>query len=68
MSSNNPLVPTTENMVKEVIINMETDKPQASQTKKDKYISNESNKGMALNKSSSLDNSISSEKLKQNTQ
>ena len=32
----------------------ETDKPQASQTKKDKSISNESNKGMPLNKSSSL--------------
>ena len=36
---------------------MVKDKPQASQTKKDKYISNESNKGMALNKSSLLDNS-----------
>ena len=33
MSSNKPLVPTTEKMVKEVINNMETDKPQASQTK-----------------------------------
>ena len=43
-------------MVKEVIINTETDKPQTSQTKK-KSVSNESNKGMALNKSSSLDNS-----------
>ena len=30
---------------------METDKPQASKSKKDKYISNESNKGMALDKS-----------------
>ena len=34
---------------------METEKPQAYQTKKDKSISNESNKGMALDKSSSLD-------------
>ena len=39
---------------------METDKPQESQTKKDKSISNESDKGTALNKSSSLDNSRSS--------
>ena len=62
MSSNKPLVPTTENMLKEAISNMETDKPQASQTKKDKSISNESNKGMALNKSSSLDNSRASER------
>ena len=46
MSSNKPLVPTTENMVKEVINNTETDKPQASQTKIDKSISNESNKDM----------------------
>ena len=45
-------------MVKEVISNMETDKPQAYQTKK-KSISNESNKGMSLNKSNSLDNSRS---------
>ena len=51
------MVLTTENMFKEVISNMETDKPQEYQTKKDKSISNESNKGMSLNKSSSLDNS-----------
>ena len=51
-------------MVKEVISSMETDKPQASQTKKDKFISNESNKGVALNKSSSLDHSMSSERTK----
>ena len=44
-------------MVKEVIINMEKDKPQASQTKSKKSIINESNKGMAWNKSSSLDKS-----------
>ena len=40
---------------------METDKPRSSQTKKYEYISNESNKGMALNKLSSLDNSRDSE-------
>ena len=33
MSSNKPLVPTAEDIVKEVISDMETDKPQASQTK-----------------------------------
>ena len=47
-------------MVKEVISNMETEKPQASQTKNKKSMSNESNKGMELNKSSSLDKSRSS--------
>ena len=62
MSSNKTLVPTTENMVNEVINNMETDKPQESQTKKDKSISNESNKGTALDKSSSLDNSRGSQR------
>ena len=46
MSSNKPLVPTTENTVKEVISNMEIDKPKASQNQKDKSISNEPNKGM----------------------
>ena len=53
MSSNKPLVPTTEYMVKEVISNMKTDKPKASQTKNKNSMSNESNKGMALNKSRS---------------
>ena len=33
----------------------ETDKPQASQSKKDKSIRNESNKGMSFDKSRSLD-------------
>ena len=50
MSSNKPSFRTAENMVTEVICNMVTSKPQASQTKKDKLISNESNMGMALNK------------------
>ena len=62
MYPNNPLVPTTEDTVKEVIGYLKTDKPQASQTKNEKSISNESNKGMALNKSSSLDKSRSSSK------
>ena len=48
MYSDEPLVPTTENMIKEVINNTETDKPQAYQTKKYKSIRNESNKGMEL--------------------
>ena len=51
MSYNKPLVPTTEKMFKEVINNMETDKPQASQSKKYKSRSNESNKVMELDKS-----------------
>ena len=41
MSSNKPLVTTTEKIVKEVISNMEIEKPQVSQTKKYKSISNE---------------------------
>ena len=56
MSSNIPLIHTTENMVKEVISNTEIDRPQTSQTKKDKSIINLSSKGMTLNKSISLDN------------
>ena len=48
MSSNNPLVPTTEEAVKEVIGNLKIDKPQSSQTKIIKPIGNESNKNMAL--------------------
>ena len=47
-------------MVKEVISNMETDKPQASQTKNKNSIRNESNKGMVINKSNLLDKSRSS--------
>ena len=41
---------------------MVTDKPQASQTNKDKSISNESNKVMALDKSRSLDKSRASQR------
>ena len=50
MSSDNPLVPKTEETVKEVIGNFKLDKPQASQTKNIKPVRNESNKDMALNK------------------
>ena len=54
MSSNNPLIPTTEEMVKDVIGNLKIDKQQASQSKNEKPIINESDKDMALNKLTSL--------------
>ena len=60
MSSNNPLIPTTEEMVKDVIGNLKIDKQQASQSKNEKPIINESDKDMALDKSSPLDKSGSS--------
>ena len=60
MSSNNPLVPTTEETIKKVIGNLKTDKQQASQIKNKKAISNEPDKDMAFNKSGSLDKSTSS--------
>ena len=60
MSSNNPLLPTTEDTVKEVIGNLKTDKQEASKTKNKKPIINESDKDMALNKLTSLDESRSS--------
>ena len=60
MSSNNPLVPTTEGTIKEVIGNLKTDKQEASQTKNKYPIINESDKDMALNKLISLDKSRSS--------
>ena len=50
MSSNNPLIPTTKDTVKDVIVNLKTDKQVASQTKNEKPICNESDKDMALNK------------------
>ena len=74
MSSKNPLVATTEKIVKEGINDMKkepnvvdeaithpitkyeidtvnkTDKPQESKSKKDKYISNESNKAISFDK------------------
>ena len=60
MYSNNPLVPTTEETVKKVIGNLKTEKLKAYQTKNKNPISNESNKDIILNKSSSLDKSRSS--------
>ena len=39
----------------------ETDKPQASKSKKDKFISNESDKSISLDKSKSLDKSRSTQ-------
>ena len=60
MSSNNPLIPTTEDTVKDVIGNLKTDKQEASKTKNEKPISNDSDKYMALNKLTSLDKSRSS--------
>ena len=59
MSSNNPLIPTTEDTVKEVIGNLKTDKKEASPTKNINPIRNESDKNMSLNKLSSLDKSRS---------
>ena len=60
MSSNSPLVPTTEDTVKDVIGNFKTEKQEASQTKNKNPIRNESDKYMALNKLTSLDKSMSS--------
>ena len=57
MSSNNPLVPTTEDTVKDMIGNLKTDKQEASKTKNKKPKSNESDKYTALNKLTSLDKS-----------
>ena len=60
MSSNNPLVPTTEYTFKEVIDNLKVYKQEVSQTKNKKPIINESDKNMELNKLSSLNKSRSS--------
>ena len=59
MSSNNPLIPTTKNTVKDVIGNLKTDQQEASQTKNENPISNDSDKDMKLNKLTSLDKSRS---------
>ena len=55
MSSNIPLIPTTEVTVKDVIGNLKTDQQEASQTENEKPIRNDSEKYMALNKLTSLD-------------
>ena len=59
MSSNNPLVPTTEDTAKDTIGDLKTDKQEASQTENKKTINNESDKDTALNKLNSLDKSRS---------
>ena len=60
MSSNNPLIPTIKDTVKDVISNFKTDQQEASQTENENPISNDSEKYMALNKFTSLDKSGSS--------
>ena len=50
MSSNIPLIPATEETVKEVIGDFKTDQQKASKTEDEKPISNDSDKDMALNK------------------
>ena len=60
MSSNNTLVPTTADMVKDVIGNLKTDNQEASKTENKKPISNESDKDMAFNKLTSQIKSRSS--------
>ena len=60
MSSNIPLTPATEDTVKDVIGNLKTDQQEASHTKNEKPISNDSDKDMALDKLTSFDKSRSS--------
>ena len=50
MYSNNTLIPTTKDKVKDVIGNLKTDKQEVSQTENEKFIRNELDKDMALNK------------------
>ena len=60
MSSNNTLIPTTKYTVKYVIGNLKRYQQEASQTKNEKPIINESWKYIALNKLNLLDKSMSS--------
>ena len=60
MSSNIPLIQPIQDTVKDVIGNLKTDQQEASKTKNEKPISNDSDKHMALNKLTSLDKSGSS--------
>ena len=60
MSSNIPMIPETEDTVKDVVGNLKTDKQEASQTENENPISNDSDKDMELNKLTSLDKSWSS--------
>ena len=64
MYSNNPLIHTTKDTVKDVIGNLKTDKQEASKTENEKPISNESYKDMALNTLTSLDKPRSSSRTK----
>ena len=57
MSSNNPLIPTIQDTVKDVISNFKSDQQEASQTENENTISKDSNKDMVLNKLTSLDKS-----------
>ena len=57
MSSNNPLIPTKKDTVKDVIGNLKTDQQEASKTENEKPIRNDSDKDMALNRLTSLDKS-----------
>ena len=59
MSYNIPLIPTTEDMVKDVIGNLKTDQQEASQTKNENPTRNDLDKDMALNILTSLDESRS---------
>ena len=49
------MIPTTKDKVKDVIGNLKTDKQEVSQTENEKFIRNELDKDMALNKLTSLD-------------
>ena len=60
MSPNIPLIPATEDLVKDLIGNLKTDQQEASRTENENPISNDSEKYMALNKLTSLDKSMSS--------
>ena len=57
MSSNIPMIPETEETVKDVISNFKTEQQKASHTKNEQPISKYSEKDMALNKLTSLDKS-----------
>ena len=59
ISSNIPLIPETEDTVKDVIGHLKTDQQKASHTKNEHPIRKDSEKSMALNKLSSLDKSRS---------
>ena len=60
MYSNIPLIPETEDTVKDVIGNLKKDQQKASHTKNEKPISKYSEKYMALNQLTLLDKSRSS--------